>query len=354
MENLNRVKTIEDLLVSMNAPPYRSKQIFEAVYQQYAKNYTDITSLPKDLRTKLVSELGNKVLSLSNVCELQDEQADKVLFETKDKNRVEAVLMTFKPNEQRLQDHLSLCISSQSGCNLGCTFCATGAIGFKKNLTVDEITDQILYFMQRDQKVGNVSFMGMGEPLVNPNFFDALRVITDEDKMGFSQRRLSVSTVGIIPGIQRLQKDFPQVSLAFSLHTPFPEQRLEIMPITKVYPIDKVMEALNQFIDITNKKVFIAYVLLDGVNDSYKHARKLAKLIKEQGKNSYLYHVNLIRFNPGSTFKPYDKPSTARVNAFRKELDMFGIKHTLRQSFGVGIDAVCGQLYGKYNKITKN
>lgn len=354
MENLSRVNTIEQLFGEMNAPPYRNRQLYQAVYQQYAQNYTDITVLPKGLREKLTETLGNNILTLTNVHEVQNEQADKILFETKDKNRIEAVLMTFKPNDQRSTDHMSLCISSQSGCNLGCTFCATGAIGFKKNLSADEITDQILYFLQRGQTVGNVSFMGMGEPLVNPNFFEALKIITDKDKMGFSQRRLSVSTVGIIPGIQRLQKEFPQISLAFSLHTPFPKQRLEIMPVTKAYPIDKVMEALNHYIDETNKKVFIAYVLLDGVNDSFDHAKELARLIKNQGKNSYLYHVNLIRFNPGSTFKPYDKPSTGRVNAFRKELDRTGINHTLRQSFGVDIDAACGQLYGKYSKMAKS
>lgn len=353
MNSITRIKTIEDILGKMNFPPYRKKQVFEGIYQQYIKSYSEMTSLPKDLRQILADELGIGVLSLNNVFETKDEQADKVLFETQDKNRIEAVLMTFKPNPVRTDEHQSLCISSQSGCALGCTFCATGAVGFKKNLEIDEITDQILYFLQREQKVDSVSFMGMGEPFANPSLFDALKIITDKDKMAFSQRRLSISTVGIVSGIKRLQKEFPKINLAFSLHSPFPEQRLQIMPITKAYPIATVMKALKEFVRQTNKRVFIAYVLLDGVNDSIDHAKEIAKLIKKQGEKQYLYHVNLIRFNTGATFIPYKKPSTGRVNTFRKVLDSCGIENTLRQSFGVKIDAACGQLYAKYEKVKK-
>ncbi len=351
MKNNNRIDTIEQILNGVNSPPYRKKQVFKGIYQQYIQQYKDFTVLSKDLRQKLEDNFGSQVLCLHKVNEIRDNQADKVLLETQDKNRIEAVLMTFQPNEERTDEHRSLCISSQSGCALGCTFCATGAIGFKKNLTADEITDQVLYFLQQDKPVDNISFMGMGEPFANPNLFDALKIITDKDKMAYGQRHISISTVGIVPGIQRLQKEYPNVSLAFSLHSPFPEQRLQLMPITKTYPIDAVMEALKEFIKVTNKKVFIAYVLLSGVNDSIEHAKELAKLIKKQGKKQYLYHVNLIRFNPGATFKPFNKPSTARVEVFRKALDNFGIKNTLRQSFGVKIDAACGQLYAKYEKM---
>ncbi|MFH1899551.1 MAG: hypothetical protein ABIJ82_03760, partial [Patescibacteria group bacterium] len=139
----------------------------------------------------------------------------------------------------------------------------------------------------------------------------------------------------------------------FSLHSPFPKQRLQLMPITKTYPIDTVMKALKDFVNETNKKVFIAYVLLENVNDSIDHTKEIAHLIKNQGDKHYLYHVNLIRFNPGSTFELFKKPSTARVNTFKKALDHYGIKSTIRQSFGVKINAACGQLYANYERAVK-
>ncbi|MFH1899484.1 MAG: radical SAM protein, partial [Patescibacteria group bacterium] len=261
MKVISRIKTIENILNKVNAPPYRKKQVYNGIYRQHLETFSDLTSVPKDLRAALAQKLGERVLCLTSICETQDNQADKVLFETQDKNKIEAVLMTFKPNEERTEDHQSLCVSSQSGCALGCRFCATGAVGFKKNLSADEITDQVLYFLQQGKVVNNVSFMGMGEPFANPNLFDALKILTDKDKLGYGQRHISISTVGIVPGIQRLQKEFPGVSLAFSLHSPFPKQRLQLMPITKTYPIDTVMKALKDFVNETNKKVFIAYVL---------------------------------------------------------------------------------------------
>lgn len=351
MKSNDRIATIEHILDSMNSPPYRKEQVYEGIYKHYIKSYSEMTSLPKDLRQALEKDLGSQVLCLNNVFETQGGQADKVLYETADKNRIEAVLMTFKPNEERNANHESLCISSQSGCALGCTFCATGAVGFKKNLTADEITDQVLYFLQQGKTVDNISFMGMGEPFANPNLFDALKIITDKDKMAYGQRHISISTVGVIPGIKRLQKEYPEVSLAYSLHSPFPEQRVQLMPITKAYPISDVMATLKEFVAYTNKRVFIAYVLLDNVNDSVDHAKEIAKLIKKQGEKQYLYHVNLIRFNPGYTFKPFNKPSAARISDFRRALESYGIKNTLRQSFGVKIDAACGQLYAKYERI---
>lgn len=349
----NRLEAIDQILRSMNSPPYRKKQVYEAIYQQYAELYSNISSLPKELREQFETEIGSQVLCLQKVAQVQDLQADKVLFETQDKHRIEAVLMTFQPNEERSTNHTSICISSQSGCALGCTFCATGAVGFKKNLTADEITDQILFFLQQGKVVDNISFMGMGEPFANPNLFDALKVITDKDKMAYGHRHISISTVGVIPGIKRLQKEYPGISLAYSLHSPFPEQRLQLMPITKAYPINDVMCALKEFVEVTNKRVFIAYVLLNEVNDSVDHAKELARLIKAQGDKRYLFHVNLIRFNPGATFKTFDKPSTNRVEVFRKTLCGLGIQNTLRQSFGIKIDAACGQLYAKYERINK-
>lgn len=350
MAELGRVDVIESLLSKEGVPSYRKKQVFEGVYQQYRELYSEISNLPKETREALSNELGDNILSLENVNEVEDEQADKVLFETKDGNHIESVLMTYKSNDNRDHDYQSLCVSSQSGCALGCTFCATGAIGFKKNLTVDEITDQILYFLQKGKSVRNITFMGMGEPFANPNFFDALAIITDKEKMGYSQRHIIVSTVGFISGIKRLQAEYPSVNLAFSLHSPFSDQRAELMPISKTYPLEDVMWALKEFVEETNKKVFLAYVLLDGVNDSFDHAKAIAELIAKQGSKKYLYHVNLIRYNPGSDFHPFNRPSTARVETFRRFLDNLGVQCTLRQSFGLKINAACGQLHADYNR----
>jgi len=277
-----------------------------------------------------------------------------VLFETKDNFRIEAVLMSFRKGDGEEDDFQSLCLSSQSGCALGCKFCATGSIGFKKNLTADEITDQILYFLQQGKIVNNISFMGMGEPFINPNIYDALKIITDKDKMAYSQRRISVSTVGIIPGIQRLAKDFPDINLAFSLHSPFPEQRLQLMPITQKYPINEVMKALEEHTQQTNKKVFIAYVLLGGVNDSIDHANALVRLIRNQKHKNYLYHVNLIRYNPSPDSPSFQEPNPEQVRVFQKVITQSGISNTVKQRIGRKYYSACGQLYGKYDKQNNN
>lgn len=350
MNYSSRIIFIEDLLTKMHVPLYRNRQVFEGIYQKYAASFDEITVLPKEIRDKLKEKLGPRILCLRNIAETKDTQADKVLFETCDHNRIEAVRMAFQANEERIDEHRSLCISSQSGCALGCTFCATGAVGLKKNLEVDEITDQILFFLCRGQEIDSISFMGMGEPFANPNLFNALKIITDKDKMAFNKRKINISTVGIVPGIKRLQKEFPDVNLAFSLHSPFPEERLKLMPITKTYPIAVVMQAIKEFIRVTNKRVFLAYVLLAGVNDTVDHAKAVAKLIQNQGEKQYLYHVNVIRFNAGATNILYKQPSAARVAAFRKVLSRSGIKNTLRQSFGTSIHAACGQLYAEYGK----
>jgi len=346
MKSGNRLETIRNILIDMNAPPYREKQVREGIFCSDLSTYSSMTFLPVDLRTRLVDSLGDDVVGLRKIAGTSDDQVTKVLFSTHDGNNIEAVLTEFKRNKHRRDDHISLCISSQSGCAMGCKFCATGAMGFKKDLTADEIVDQVLYFIKTGRKIDSVAFMGMGEPLVNPHIYDALRIMTDRDNLGLSQRRISVSTVGIIPGIKRLQKEFPSINLGLSLHSPFPDQRFGLMPITKVYPIADVMLALKGYVEETNKRVLLAYVLLAGVNDSIDHAEALTKLIKKQGAKSYLFEVKLIRFNPCKTKDNFSPASDAKIHAFQKVLDDFGIKNTLRQNFGVGISAACGQLAG--------
>lgn len=348
MEFSGRDNTIGHILTESNEPSYRRGQIFGAIYKNHIKKYDEITTIPKELRVKLIDNLGQNVSVLKPVNQVSDNQAQKVLFETRDGERIEAVLTSFAANNIRPADYGSLCISSQAGCAMGCKFCATGTIGFRKNLVADELVDQILYFLRQGNKIDSVSFMGMGEPLVNPHLFKALEIMTDKEKLGFSQRRISISTVGVIPGIKRLQKEFPSVNLGFSLHSPFPEQRLRLMPITASYPIADVMLALKNYVELTNKRVLIAYVMLANVNDSLGHAKALARLIKNQGAKSYLFEIKLIRFNPGPTKENYSASSNTIIRAFQKVLDDFGIKNTLRQNFGIGISAACGQLSAGY------
>lgn len=345
-----RLGKIENTLNNMNALPYRFEQVKHAICGGGIERYSEISTLPKEIREALVENLGDKVLTLTNIHEIEGGQAQKILFEAVDRQRIETVRMLFRPTDERDYFHSSLCISSQSGCALACKFCATGAIGFKKNLSADEIADQVLYFRQKKLPVGSVSFMGMGEPFANPNLWDALKILTDKDLMGISRHKMSISTVGLVPGIERLTKEFPQVNLAFSLHTPFSEQRAELMPITKAYSIESVMEAVKNYVLTTNNKVFIAYALMEKTNDSLEHAKALVSLIKKQGTKSYLYHVNLIRFNPGLGTTDFKRPSVNRINKFVETVGKAGISVTLRQSFGLDIYAACGQLYGKYPK----
>ncbi len=243
----------------------------------------------------------------------------------------------------------SFCISSQCGCGLSCRFCATGAIGLKRSLSVDEITDQLLYFHLKGHSLDSISFMGMGEALANPKIFSVLNVLIDPKLFGLSPRRLTVSTVGIVPNIKKMTHTFPQVNLTFSLHSPFNSERSSLMPINDKFPLDKVMLTLDEHIRMTGRKVYIAYVMLCGVNDSVEYAKAIVRLLQNRGRYEQLYHVNLIRYNPTvGAPEHYGQTDEQNIQMFYKELQSAGIHVTIRQQFGVDIDAACGQLYGQY------
>jgi len=341
---------LQNYLSEIKEPSFRFKQIREAIYHQNVKDFSDITNISLNLRTNL-TEKFKYINPLKVVHTVSGDQADKVLFETPSGNLIEAVKLTYLPNDERKETHNALCLSSQSGCAMGCKFCATGAIGFKQNLSSDEIVGQFQYFRQRGDKIDSVIFMGMGEPFANSdNLFEALTILTSPDYFGLSDRHISISTVGLVPGIIRLGKEFPQINLAFSLHTPFDDQRTQIMPVNQSYPINQVFSALDEYIYTTKNKVFIAYTLLKDTNDSEDHALALAKLINRNKDTSYLYHVNLIRYNPCPSEVIYERANTESVKKFQNNLDLLRVKNTLRQDFGVNIDAACGQLYASYAK----
>ena len=362
----NRLHAISKVLTSNNVPKYQLQQAISRIYGSKSSTtalnkathplahltrlrYSDMTFLPAAIRHKIIEEFnGNDHVIQSFRFPVQfspSSQCIKALFElesTDKQDAIETVWMQFRDSK-----HNSICISSQVGCALKCSFCATGAAGFKRQLTTDEIVDQILFFRHNHCAVNTVSFMGMGEALQNPRVFDALDMLTDKDLFGMSPRRINVSTVGIIPGIQRLTCDFPQVNLAFSLHSPFSEQRNELVPANKTYPLDNCLEVLKSHAQTTNRRILLAYLLLKGYNDSEEHAKKLVGLIKTMPSNiRHLFHVNILRYNPAEGINAdYERSNYTDVKKFGEYLDKKGISFTIRQSFGLDIDAACGQLY---------
>jgi len=341
MKNLAQNEKIKEILRGYDVNDYRYSQIFKAIYQDpEIIKYSDIFTLPSELRGLLSAELGDEILTLKSLKLQKVGETEKVLFETLDGLKIETVKMHYEGGRN------TFCVSTQCGCGLNCVFCATGKMGLKRNLTCDEIVDQVLYFRKNGYEVDNIVFMGMGEPLVNPETFKALDILTDQKMFGIGKRRVSVSTVGIVPGIEKMTKDYPQINLAFSLHTPFQKEREKIMPVSKIYPIKDVMDVLAKHIRVTNRKVFIAYILFGGLTDSEKHANGLVELLRSYKEELYLFHVNLINYHEISRDPEFKKTSRKQMERFQNILDKAGIRTTVRQDFGEGIDAACGQLSG--------
>ncbi|MCM3548593.1 Cfr family 23S rRNA (adenine(2503)-C(8))-methyltransferase [Alkalihalobacillus clausii] len=342
VNHATKYERLKHVLNALNEPTYRYKQITEAIFKHRIGEFEKMTTLPKALREALLNEFGPSILTVEPVLETTSQQVTKVLLKVAGNNQVEAVRMHYEAGWE------SFCISSQCGCGLGCTFCSTGAIGLKQNLSADEITDQLLYFYLKGHSLDSVSFMGMGEALANVRIFDALNVLVDRQLFALSPRRITVSTVGIIPNIQRMTSSFPQMNLTFSLHSPFHDQRSKLMPINNKYPLDQVMNVLDQHIHETGRKVYIAYVMLRGVNDSEKHAEALVKRILNN-RYPHLYHVNLIRYNPTvGTPEDYGQTIEEKLQTFYRVVKSARIPVTIRSQFGREIDAACGQLYGQY------
>jgi len=351
----SRIEELHNLIVENGFPMFRFHQLLEGIFKGTGKKYSELETLPKDLRNKIIETVGDDILSLKPASVDNSTQATKVLFELHDGHKIEAVHMNFKKPKTKESGHSSLCISSQVGCALACNFCATGAVGFKRQLTVDEITDQILYFRKNHQEVHSISFMGMGEPLMNPRIFDAVEILTTEKLFNMSQRRLSISTVGIIPGIQKLTEKYPQVNLAFSLHSPFEEQRNILVPANKTHPLPQVMKVLERHAQVTGRKIFVAYLILDDFNDTEEHAKAVVNLINSLNpKVRYLFHLNLLRYNPAEGIADkYKKTEESNIKRFQKLLAESNVPSTIRASFGVDIDAACGQLFARYEQKVK-
>jgi 23S rRNA (adenine2503-C2)-methyltransferase len=312
-------------LAAAEEPPYRTRQVWEWVARG-ARSYEEMTNLPAALRERLGAEVPFSTLSVAAEAK-SDDGTVKTLFHTADGRPIEAVLMRYRDGRR------SVCLSSQSGCPLTCTFCATGQMKFGRNLGVDEILDQALHFRRLEQ-IDHVVFMGMGEPTMNiENVLAACGVLPD---LGVTPRRTAISTVGWVPGIDRIAECEMPISLALSLHAPNDGLRSQIMPVNERYPIAEVLAACERYRAARRRKVFVEYVMLDGVNDLPEHARELAGLLDPRG-----YKVNLIPYNPTGT---YDGSSPERIERFRAILAEHRITATVRLTRGRDIDAACGQL----------
>jgi 23S rRNA (adenine2503-C2)-methyltransferase len=317
-------------------PAFRLAQAKKAVFFDLIEDWGEATTLSKDLREKL-----RKVVPLAikgKMLVSKDGRTVKAAIELEDGLAIETVLM--KHTDKRN----TICVSSQVGCPLGCFFCVTGRGGFKRNINASEILDQILFFARylkkENEKITNVVFMGMGEPFLNwENVARAIQIINDDNCFGIGARKISVSTAGITEGIEKLARDFPQINLAISLHAPDDQLRGELMPVGKKYSIEKILKAVDGYIEKTNRKVMFEYVMLKGVNDSEEQAKKLSSLLWKP-----LYMVNLIAYNPNGRF---ESSPPEKIKKFKAILEKEGVFATQRYRFGTDIEAACGQLAGK-------
>jgi 23S rRNA (adenine2503-C2)-methyltransferase len=317
---------LAERLTARGEPTYRAEQIWRWSAAG-AASYEEMTNLPKDLRAALADEVPFSTLSLAAGAESRDGTL-KALFHTQDGHPVEAVLMRYRDGRR------SLCLSSQSGCPLTCTFCATGQMRFARNLTASEIIDQALHFRRVD-RVDHAVFMGMGEPMLNLDaVLDAARALPD---LGITHRRTTISTVGWLPGLRRFVDEVGEpIRLALSLHAPSDELRSELMPVNDRYPLADVLAECERYSSARRRKVFVEYVMLRGVNDRVEQARELAALL-----NPRVYKVNLIPYNPTGMFEGSTRKAIA---AFKDVLDDARLPATVRLTRGRDIQAACGQL----------
>jgi 23S rRNA (adenine2503-C2)-methyltransferase len=327
--NLDKIYTI-----LADQPKYRIEQANEAVFKLLINNWDEATNFPKEIREKLNRECPLEING--ELFASKDNKTSKSLITLDDGQQIETVLLIHNDGRH------TVCVSTQAGCPMGCTFCATGKLGLKRNLNAGEILAQVLFFSRilkpKNERVSNVVFMGMGEPFLNyENVLSAIRQMNQN--LGIGARRISISTCGVIPGIEKLAKEKLQLNLAVSLHAPNQELRNELMPVSKHVALEKLLSAVDNYIAKTGRRVMFEYLMIKGVNDKIEHAEQLAKLMDKP-----LHMVNLIAYNPTDVFKPSDRKT---IEAFKEVLEKAGVTVTQRYSFGQDINAACGQLANK-------
>lgn len=333
---------IEKSMLALGEPTYRARQVWQGLYQNLWAHPEQFSNLPAALRKKLDETFAFTHLTPGPILESKDHQTIKTMFTLPDGYAIEAVLMRYgKPGSEKLRR--TLCISTQAGCAMGCVFCATGQMGFKRHLTSGEIIEQILFYArqlaQQGEKVTNVVMMGMGEPFHNYEAtLQAIDRMSDPQGFNFGARRFTISTVGLVPMIRRFANEHRQVNLAVSLHAAQDELRQSMLPINKRYPIDELLAACREYVEKTSRRITFEWALIEGVNDTPEQARLLGARLR-----GLLCHVNLIPLNPTHGYK--GRGSTQeRAKAFIAELSHYGIPCTLRMRRGIDIQAGCGQL----------
>jgi len=347
---------LTDVFKGWNEAAYRSRQVWDGLYKHFYNSPDQFTNLSRSLRERLGKQFTFSGLNVRTYMDSSDGFTRKTLFELPDGNLIEAVLMRYgdpadDPRAASLspsregEKRRTLCISTQAGCGMGCVFCATGQMGFKRHLTSGEIVAQVMYYARmlknENESVTNIVFMGMGEPFHNyDHTMSAIDRLNDPDGYNFGARRFTISTVGLVPQIRRFADEKRQVNLAISLHEVDDEKRLQIMPVNRRYGIDDVLDACRYYIEKTNRRVTFEWALINGINDSAETALKLAARL-----TGLMCHVNAIPLNPTAG---YAGRSTSRQRAriFKETLEHAGIPCTIRIRRGIDIGAGCGQLAG--------
>lgn len=333
---------LKDRLQQIGEPSFRAAQIWEGLYKHFWQDPDEFTSLPRSLRTRLPDLFRFGGLTAVKSMKSSDGETLKLLFHLDDDRPIEIVRM-------RYMRRRTLCISTQSGCAMGCTFCATGQMGFRRHLTSGEIVAQVIYFArllsQTGEKITNVVLMGMGEPFHNyDNTMAAIDRLNDPTGFGLGARRFTISTVGLVPVIRRFAGEKRQVNLAVSLHAAGDDLRGTMLPVNKRYPIQDLMEACVDYIEKTGRRLTFEWALIRDVNDTPTEARRLGQLLRPLVRDgSPLCHVNVIPLNPTEGFGG-EATTRERAQAFQEVLAQYGIPCTIRIRRGIDIQAGCGQL----------
>lgn len=325
------LKELEDYFISIGEKSFRGTQVFESLYKKRLNSFDEMTNISKEMRKKLKENFSLHKIKL--LITQKGDKVNKYLFELEDGNKIESVLMFHNYG-------ISICVSSQVGCNMGCTFCESGRLKKIRNLLAYEIVEQILLIEEETKKkITHVVVMGIGEPFDNyENVLRFVKIINCNKGIDLGSRHITISTCGIIPGIKKFMEEEGQVNLAVSLHAPNDELRRKIMPIAKVYQLDDLMNTIKEYIKKTNRRVTFEYILLDGINDNEKEAKELVKLLK--GINCY---VNLIPYNETENIG-FKRSKEWKILAFYDILKSNKINATIRKEFGGSVDAACGQL----------
>lgn len=336
MKNIFGVKRedLEKYFIDNNEKKFKALQVYEWLYDKRVSSFFEMSNIKKELQEKLNNDFSMKMIKIQK--KQEDNLTKKYLFKLEDDNFVEAVLMEHDYG-------LSICVSSEVGCNMACAFCESGRLKKVRNLQSYEMVEQIL-LVEKDinKRISSVVIMGIGEPLDNyDNVMDFIKVINDPKGIAIGARHITLSTCGIIPKIKQLSQEKLQINLAISLHAPNTQLRDKIMPVNKVYNLGELITTIREYIEATNRRVTIEYVMLNNVNDNESHALELAALLK--GMNVY---VNLIPYNETNHLE-FKKSSKQKIMKFYDTLKKRGINVTIRKEFGGKIDAACGQLRSK-------